>query len=60
MAKVKYEGKEREVISVETEWEWGYYRGEKIRKPSDTWLLIDYDGYFIWINVRDYNNSLDE
>ena len=53
MEKVIHENKECEVLSVETEWEWGYYQGERIRKPMDTWLLLNVDGYLVWVNKKD-------
>lgn len=51
MSKVIYNDKECEVISVETEWEWGYYEGNRVRKPGDTWILINYKGHLIWVSV---------
>ena len=53
MSKVIYNDKECEVISVETELEWGYYEGHRVRKPGDTWLLINYNGYLIWVSMLD-------
>lgn len=53
MSKVIYNDKEYEVISVQTEWEWGCYKGERVRKPNDTWFLINYDGYLIWVSMFD-------
>lgn len=49
MGKVIYENKECDVISVSTEWEWSYYKGERVRKPSDTWLLISFEGFLMWV-----------
>ena len=53
MAKVIHDNKECEVLSVETEWEWGYYQGKRVRKPFDTWLLLNIDGYLVWVNKDD-------
>lgn len=53
MSKVIYDGKECEVISVETEWDWAYYNGKRVRKPYDTWLLINCDGYLFWVELSD-------
>ena len=53
MSKVIYKYRECEVISVQTEWEWGHYEGERVRKPDDTWFLINYNGYLIWVNMFD-------
>ena len=57
MAKVIHDKKESEVIAVETEWEWGYYQGEERRKPLDTWLLLNTDGYLHWVNLDELNNN---
>lgn len=53
MSKVIYDGKECEVISVETEWDWDCYKGKSVRKPYDTWLLINYDGHLFWVKLSD-------
>lgn len=53
MAKVIYDNKECEVISVETEWGWSVYDGERMRKPCDTWLLLNIAGHLAWINAYD-------
>ena len=53
MAKVVYEGKECEVISVETEWKWGCYKDDSVRMPCDTWFLLNADGCLVWVNKCD-------
>ena len=53
MAKVIYDNKECEVISVETEWGWSVYDGERMRKPCDAWLLLNIAGHLAWINSYD-------
>lgn len=45
MSKVIYNGKECEVISVETKWMNG--------GPTNTWLLINCDGYLFWVELSD-------
>lgn len=53
MSKVIYNNKECEVISVQTESERDYYKGKSVRKPCNTWFLINYDGYLIWVSMLD-------
>lgn len=53
MSKVIYDGKECEVISVKTEWDYGIYNSKSRRMPNDTWLLINCNGYLIWVNMSD-------
>ena len=53
MAKVIHENKECEVLSVETEWGWDNYQGNSMRKPMETWLLLNIDGYLVWVNKYD-------
>lgn len=50
MAKVIYKDKECDVISVETDWDWTYHNGDRVRMPCDTWFLISVDGTIFWVN----------
>lgn len=49
MAKVKYKNKECDVISVQTEWGHRCYKGGRVTKPCNTWLLISIDGSIEWV-----------
>ena len=51
MGKVIYDDRECEVLSVETQWDYGFYNGARVRKPMDTWLLINSNGYLHWVNM---------
>jgi hypothetical protein len=45
-----YKDKECDVISVETDWDWTYHNGDRVRMPCDTWFLISVDGSIFWVN----------
>ncbi len=53
MTKVIYKNKECAVISVQTDWDWGNYNGDRVRKPCDTWILISVDGTLFWVNKNE-------
>lgn len=52
MFKVKYNGYFRTVYDVKIEdFDWGYYKRDRIRHPGATWFLIGVDGCFEWVKA---------
>lgn len=50
MFEVIYDKERCNVYDVKIEdFDWGYYDGDRIRKPGTTWFLLSIDGRFVWV-----------